>query len=83
MSTEWFRQKLAERKLSQRQLAKLIDVDPGALSLILRGTRRLTPTVAHQLANHINVSVTEVLRQAGIEVQDVLCASHVIWIKPS
>lgn len=70
MNTEWFKQKLAERKLSQRQLAKQMDLDPAAISLTLRGRRRMTNEEAHLISNHIGVPVTEVLRQAGIEVLD-------------
>lgn len=70
MNTEWFRQKLAERKLSQRQLAKQMDLDPAAVSLMLRGQRRMTNEEAHFIAGRIGVPMTEVLRQAGIDVLD-------------
>lgn len=70
MNTEWFKQKLAERKLSQRQLAKQMDLDPAAISLTLRGMRKMTNEEAHLIASKIGVPVTEVLRQAGIEVLD-------------
>lgn len=36
MNTEWFRQLLSTRKLSQRGLAKLLELDPAAVSLMLR-----------------------------------------------
>ena len=70
MNTEWFRQRLADRKLSQRQLAKLMGLDPAAVSLTLRGQRKMTNEEAHFIASTIGVPVTEVLRQAGIEVLD-------------
>lgn len=70
MNTDWFKQKLAERELSQRRLAKMMDLDAAAISLMLRGQRRMTPQEAHFIANTIGVPVTEVLRQAGIEVLD-------------
>jgi transcriptional regulator with XRE-family HTH domain len=70
MNTEWFRQKLAERKLSQRQLAKLMGLDPAAVSLMLRDQRKMTNEEAHFIASTIGVPVTEVLRRAGIEVLD-------------
>lgn len=70
MNTDWFRQLLATRKLSQRGLAKLMELDPAAVSLMLRGHRRMTPAEAHQMGTILGVSVTEVLRQAGIEVID-------------
>lgn len=70
MKTEWFSQLLASRKLSQRGLAKLMDLDPGAVSLMLRGKRKMTNAEAHQISTILGVGITEVLRQAGIEVRD-------------
>lgn len=70
MNTEWFRQLLATRKLSQRGLAKLLELDPAAVSLMLRGQRKMTNEEAHQVSLILGVPITEVLRQAGIEVID-------------
>jgi transcriptional regulator with XRE-family HTH domain len=70
MNTEWFRQLLATRKLSQRGLAKLMELDPAAVSLMLRGQRKMTNEEAHQVSLILGVPITEVLRQAGIEVTD-------------
>lgn len=70
MNTEWFRQLLAAKKLSQRGLAKLMDLDPAAVSLMLRGQRKMTSEEAHQVGMILGVKTTEVLRQAGIEVTD-------------
>lgn len=70
MNTDWFRQQLAARKMSQRGLAKLLDLDPAAVSLMLRGQRRMTNEEAHQISGVIGLPITEVLRQAGIDVAD-------------
>ncbi len=70
MKTEWFRQLLATRKLSQRGLAKLMELDPAAVSLMLRGQRKMTNEEAHQVSLILGVPITEVLRQAGIEVSE-------------
>ena len=70
MNTDWFRQKLEERKLSQRGLAKLMKLDAAAVSLMLRGQRKMTNEEALQIASILGVKVTEVLRQAGVEVID-------------
>ena len=70
MNTEWFRQVLAAKKLSQRRLAGLMELDPAAVSLMLRGQRRMTNEEAHQLSVILGVKTTEVLRQAGIAVSD-------------
>jgi plasmid maintenance system antidote protein VapI len=70
MNTEWFRQVLAAKKLSQRGLAKLMDLDPAAVSLMLRGQRKMTNEEAHQVSLILGVKTTEVLRQAGIAVRE-------------
>jgi len=70
MNTDWFREQMAHRKLSQRGLAKLMKLDPAAVSLMLRGKRRMTSEEAHQVSHILGAKVTEVLRQAGIEVTD-------------
>ena len=70
MNTEWFRQVLAAKKLSQRGLAKLMELDPAAVSLMLRGQRKMTNEEAHQMSLILGVKTTEVLRQAGIAVSD-------------
>lgn len=70
MNTEWFRQLMAARKLSQRGLAKLLSLDPAAVSLMMRGQRKMTSQEAHQIGIILGVPITEVLRQAGIEVLD-------------
>ncbi|NDC87109.1 MAG: XRE family transcriptional regulator, partial [Betaproteobacteria bacterium] len=54
LDTDWFRDRLKERKLSQRGLAKLLELDPGALSLTLRGLRKLTTEEAHAIATVLN-----------------------------
>lgn len=70
MQTKWFRDQLADRQLSQRGLAKLLDLDPAAVSLMLRGQRRMTPAECKAIADVLGASVTEVLRRAGVAVVD-------------
>lgn len=70
MQTEWFRQKLAEKKMSQSKLARNLGMHPSGLSLILRGHRGMSPEVAHLIAQSFGVTVTEVLRRSGIDVND-------------
>ena len=70
VNTEWFRAKLAERELSMRGLAKKMELDPASISLMLRGMRRMTTAEANQIALILGISVTEVLRQAGVPVSE-------------
>lgn len=70
MDTLWFRDKLKDKKLSQRGLAKLMELDPAAVSLMLRGQRKMTPHEAHQISVILGVPILEVMRRAGIDVTD-------------
>lgn len=70
MNTQWFRDRLADKEMSQRGLARMLDIDPAAASLMLRGKRRMTPHEAHQIAVILGVPLNEVMRHAGIEVTE-------------
>ena len=66
IDSAWFTDRLTDRGLSQRGLAKLMAIDPAAISLMFRGRRRMSLEEAAQLAVLLNVSTTEVLERAGI-----------------
>lgn len=70
INTEWFQDRLKAIKLSQRQLAKKIGIDAAAVSYTLNGKRKMTMDEAKKIADVLLVPVTEVMRQAGIEVTD-------------
>ena len=67
-NTPWFRDRLAERRLSQRGLAKLMGLDPGALSLTLRGLREMKMAECVEMARLLGVTADEVMKNAGIRV---------------
>lgn len=66
MNTKWFRDRLKGIELSQRGLAKLLDVDAAAVSYMLRGQRKTLSTDSGKL----------------LQDQQVSWASPVLWIKP-
>lgn len=66
----WFQEKLRNLKISQRQLAKRIGLDPAAVSYMFAGKRTMSMDEAKAIADIFLVPVTEVMRQAGIEVLD-------------
>jgi len=68
IDTQWFIERLADRKMSQRGLAKLMGIDAAAVSLMLRGRRRMTLEDAAQIAVLLQSTTTEVLEAAGIQV---------------
>lgn len=70
LNKDFFTDRLRAIKLSQRQLAKKLKLDPAAVSYMLSGKRRMTMPEAKAIADVILVPVTEVMRQAGIEVLD-------------
>lgn len=70
MNTKWFRGQLRDKDLSQRGLAKLLGIDPAAVSLMLRGQRRMTLQEAHRISEVLGVATAEVLREAGIPTDD-------------
>jgi transcriptional regulator with XRE-family HTH domain len=81
INTEWFRERLAQKRISARLLSKRLGLDAAAVSLMLRGKRRMSLDEANKVAEELDVSVTEVLRQAGIQVQqDATLVNLVGWI---
>ena len=68
INTQWFKDRLRERDLSMRRLAKLMEVDPSAVSLMLRGKRQMSQREAAKISGLLTLPVTEVMRQAGVSV---------------
>lgn len=68
INTAWFVEQLERRKISQRKLAKLMAVDPSAVSLMFRGQRKITLDEAAQMAVLLDVTPTEILVNAGVKV---------------
>lgn len=67
VDTKWFHDRLADRKLSQRELARRIELDPSALSLTFRGRRSMKLTEAAEISRLLGVPLDEVLFRAGVE----------------
>lgn len=70
VNQEWFRERLRVIKMSQRTLAKKVGLDPASMSNTFSGKRRMTMEEAREIASHLMLPVTEVMRQAGIDVLD-------------
>lgn len=64
----WFRAKLTEKNRSQRALARHLDIDPGAVTLMFNGKRRMQLDEAEQIAVFLGVPVADVLRAAGLPI---------------
>lgn len=65
VDTRWFQNALADKRLSQRKLAIRLGVDPAAVSLMIRGKRKMSAAEAAEVAKFLGVSVEEVLWKSG------------------
>lgn len=65
-NTRWFQNRIADVRLSQRRVAKHLGLDPAAVSLMIRGKRKMSAAEAAELARLLGVTVNEVMRHAGI-----------------
>jgi transcriptional regulator with XRE-family HTH domain len=68
VDTRWFRDRLADCKLSQRGLARAMGLDPAAVSLTLRGKREMKIAEAAQIARLLGVPADDVMEHAGVRV---------------
>lgn len=68
INAKWFRERLADKGMSQRQLAKHLGIDPSSLTYMLKGERAMKMTEAPQIAAILGVPVQEVLTNAGVEL---------------
>lgn len=68
---KWFKDTLADRRISQRELAKRIPMDAGGLNRRLKGKSRLQLADASKIATILEVPVSDVLLNAGVELRDL------------
>ena len=65
---QWFKDRLSERKLSQRGLARSMDLDAAAVSLMLRGKRIMKMTEAAEIGKLLGRPASEVMEAAVVRV---------------
>lgn len=68
MDTKWFRDRLADRQMSQRGLARALGLDAAAVSLMLRGKREMRLNEAAEIARLLGVPADDVLQAAGVRL---------------
>lgn len=66
IDTRWFQTRLADKHVSQRQLAKRLGLDPAAVSLMLHGRRKFTAKEAVEIARVLGVELEAVVTKAGL-----------------
>ncbi len=65
MNKPYFVERLKDLSISQRQLAKRLDLDPASVSYLLSGKRQLKAVEVKPLADILRVSPTDVLDNLG------------------
>lgn len=68
VDTIWFKNLLADKRMSQRGLAKQLNIDPAAVSLTLRGKREMKIAEAAAIARLLGVPADEVMEHAGVRI---------------
>lgn len=72
VNKRFFMDTMKDRRVSLREVAKLIDVWPAALSRSLDGKRKMQIPEAVRLAQVLSVPLAEVLKNAGIQEAQVV-----------
>lgn len=68
IDTAWFKARMADRRISQRSLARTLGMDPSALSLTFNGKRVMKIAEAAAIARLLGVPADEVMRAAGVRI---------------
>lgn len=66
VDTKWFRDRIADQRMSQRGLARQLGLDAAAVSLMLRGKREMKIAEAAAIARLLGVPADEVMQHAGV-----------------
>lgn len=68
---DWFVNRLSDKRRSVRGLARHLEVDASAVSRMLSGKRRMKMNEANAIADFLSAPVEEVLKHAGVALDDV------------
>lgn len=69
INKKWFVDRMADRQISQNQLAKFLNLHGAALSRTFSGDRRMQTQEAIAIANLLGVTLDEVLTHAGVRTE--------------
>lgn len=67
----FFRDRLIELGMSQRQLGRIMNIDHASLNRIFSGERGCSLREATDLARHLQLSLHEVAKRLGVEMGDL------------
>jgi transcriptional regulator with XRE-family HTH domain len=68
VNKQYFRNLLRDRQLSQRQLAKLLEMDQSALVRAFQGKRAFQTSEAAKMSRLLNVPLDDILRNLDVDV---------------
>lgn len=69
INTAYFKGKIADKHLSIRKVAALMNLHPSTVSLMLRGYRNVKHAEQMQLASILGVSYADIVENMGIPAQ--------------
>lgn len=69
IDSAWFQAKLRDKNMSLSELARLLGVDKGTLSLRFNGKRHIRAAFAADLARVLGQPYTEVMKRAGVDMR--------------
>lgn len=70
MLTKWFRDQLSYLDMTQKDLARHLEIDPSSVSLMFQGKRKMSMKEANQMAKLFGVDLWVVLEAAGLNVTE-------------
>lgn len=76
----WFTSTLRDRRISQRQLAKLMGVDPASIHRLFTGKRPMRLDEATALSKLLDKPVGEILDHAGVPLQTADTVPVAGWV---
>lgn len=77
---QWFLDKLGERKQSVRGLARHLEIDASAVSRMFSSQRKMQMEEASNIALFLGVPVQEVLKHAGVALDDQGLPTRVLLV---
>jgi hypothetical protein len=68
IDSEWFKDRIRDKKKSTRGLARHLDIDPASASRMINGQRKMSMEEAQKIAIFLGLPINEVMRHTGIQM---------------
>jgi transcriptional regulator with XRE-family HTH domain len=70
VNTRWFKERFEQIGADQIKIAKILGIERASLSRSIHGKRKFTSDELSALANHLGVSIEDVMRNAGTKTPE-------------